>query len=148
MPNVSSAVAPCPGPHMAEHLRSKLLPRSTCRNSTASLSDGERGLETQPHAWDDQTCWLRCSCQGTGASCRNVPPASHSGTLRPRRGLGRYVRGMTDNSPSCCHPALGGTKMGGSGLIFSSCHRAAGKEAAVPSCARTAISNSPVMGSG
>lgn len=41
MPNVSSAVAPCPGTHMAEHLRSKLLPRSTCRNSTASLSDGE-----------------------------------------------------------------------------------------------------------
>lgn len=41
MPNVSSAVALCPGPHMAEHLLFKLLPRSTCRNSTASLSDGE-----------------------------------------------------------------------------------------------------------
>lgn len=42
MPNVSSVVAPCPGQgHMAEHLLSKLLPRSTCRNSTASLSDGE-----------------------------------------------------------------------------------------------------------
>lgn len=41
MPNISSAVAPCPGPRMAEHLLSKLLPRSTCRNSTDSLSDGQ-----------------------------------------------------------------------------------------------------------
>lgn len=33
---------PAQGPHMAEHLLSKLLPRNTCRNSTASLSDGEQ----------------------------------------------------------------------------------------------------------
>lgn len=41
VPNVSSAMAPCPESHMAEHLLPKLLPRSTCRNSTASLSDGQ-----------------------------------------------------------------------------------------------------------
>lgn len=41
MPNVSSVVLRARGAHMAEHLLSKLLPRSTCRNSTASFSGGE-----------------------------------------------------------------------------------------------------------
>jgi len=41
MPNVPSVVARCPGPHIAEHLLSKQLPRSTCKNSTASSGDAE-----------------------------------------------------------------------------------------------------------
>lgn len=102
-----------------------------------------------PHAWDDQTCCLQCTCQGTSVSYRNVPPASCSGMPLPWHRLGCYVSGMTYrlNSPSSCCPMLCGIRRGLSGLIFSFSHRTARQGAAGSSCYRIVIPNSLVMGS-
>lgn len=85
---------------MAEHLLSKLLPRITCRNSMTSLSSGEDAwkLSCMPGMVRLAGCDAPAKAPALPAEmCHLLPPAA-SGLC--------YVRGMTDNSPSCCCPAL------------------------------------------
>lgn len=82
---------------MAEHLLSKLLPRSTCRNSTTSLSSGEGAWKLSHMPGMVRLTGCKAPAKAPAETCHLLPPAA-SGLC--------YVRGMTDSSSSCCCPVL------------------------------------------
>lgn len=129
MPNVSSGVAPCPDPHMAEHLLSKLLPRSTCRNSTASLTDSNG-------AWKHRCMLGMIRLTGCNAFAKALALPVEMCHLLPSptcrsHGMGW---GVMSEAWQIAYPAAAvphGVRQRVSGFIFSLCHRASRKEAAV-----------------